>query len=97
VDGIASEIGMSRANVYRFVPSRDAINESPVLQCLGQRGDGELLVIAQDRERTARKFYRTRDDAKADVFDYIERFYKPRRRLDTGLSEPRGIRRAKPT
>ena|SRR5207249_341282 len=31
-------------------------------------------------ERTARKFYRTRDDAKADVFDYIERFYNPRRR-----------------
>jgi AcrR family transcriptional regulator len=28
VDDIASEIGMSRANVYRFVPSRDAINES---------------------------------------------------------------------
>ena len=25
-------------------------------------------------ERTARKMYRTRDDAKADVFDYIERF-----------------------
>ena len=29
-------------------------------------------------ERTARKVYRTRDDAKADVFDYIERFYNPR-------------------
>ncbi len=26
-------------------------------------------------ERTARKDYRTRDAAKADVFDYIERFY----------------------
>ena len=26
-------------------------------------------------ERTARKTYRTRDEAKADVFDYIERFY----------------------
>jgi putative transposase len=25
-------------------------------------------------ERTARKMYRTRDAAKADVFDYIERF-----------------------
>jgi len=28
-------------------------------------------------ERTARRIYRTRDDAKADVFDYIERFYNP--------------------
>jgi Integrase core domain len=30
-------------------------------------------------ERVARKIYRTRDQARADVFDYIERFYNPRR------------------
>ena len=29
-------------------------------------------------ERTNRKVYRTRDEARADVFDYIERFYNPR-------------------
>ena len=34
-------------------------------------------------ERCARKVYRTRDDAKADVFDYIERFYNPKRRHST--------------
>lgn len=31
-------------------------------------------------ERIRRKVYRTRDHARADVFDYIERFYNPRRR-----------------
>ena len=31
-------------------------------------------------ERAARKVYRTRDEARADVFDCIERFYNPRRR-----------------
>lgn len=31
-------------------------------------------------ERTSRRVYRTRDEAKADVFDYIERFYNPKRR-----------------
>ena len=31
-------------------------------------------------ERTNRKVYRARDDARADAFDYIERFYNPRRR-----------------
>ena len=31
-------------------------------------------------ERIGRKTYRTRDEAKADVFDYIERFYNPKRR-----------------
>ena len=34
-------------------------------------------------ERTARKTYRSRDQAKADVFDYIERFYNPTRRHST--------------
>ncbi|EAV41335.1 transposase [Stappia aggregata IAM 12614] len=34
-------------------------------------------------ERTARKVYRTRDDARADVFDYIEHFYNPKRRHST--------------
>ena len=34
-------------------------------------------------ERTTRKLYRTRDEAKADVFDYIERFYNPKRRHST--------------
>ena len=28
-------------------------------------------------ERAARKVYQTRDAVRADVFDYIERFYKP--------------------
>ena len=32
---------------------------------------------------TARKMYRTRDEAKADVFDSIERFYSPKRRHST--------------
>src|SRR5271155_1051447 len=34
-------------------------------------------------ERIARKVYRTRDEAKADVFDYIERFYNSKRRHST--------------
>jgi len=34
-------------------------------------------------ERTAAKPYRTRAQAQADVFDYIERFYNPRRRHST--------------
>jgi putative transposase len=34
-------------------------------------------------ERVARKIYRTRDEAKADVFDYIERFYNTKGRHST--------------
>jgi putative transposase len=40
----------------------------------------ESFFSSLKTERTARKVYRTRDAARADVFDYIERFYKPRRR-----------------
>jgi putative transposase len=34
-------------------------------------------------ERAGSKSYRTRDKARANVFDYIERFYNPRRRHST--------------
>lgn len=43
----------------------------------------ESFFSSLKTERTARKVYRTRDDARADVFDYIERFYNPRPRHST--------------
>ena len=43
----------------------------------------ESFFSSLKTERTARKAYRTRAHAKADVFDYIERFYNPKRRHST--------------
>ena len=43
----------------------------------------ESFFSSLKTERTANKTYHTRDQAKADVFDYIERFYNPRRRHAT--------------
>ncbi len=40
----------------------------------------ESFFSSLKTERTARKTYRTDDEAKADVFDYIERFYNAKRR-----------------
>ena len=34
-------------------------------------------------ERTERKVYRSRNQARADIFDFIERFYNPKRRHST--------------
>ena len=50
-------------------------------------------------ERTERKVYRSRNQAKADVFDFIERFYNPKRRHSTiGYLSPMEFeRRAKVT
>ena len=55
----------------------------------------ESFFSSLKTERTARKTYRTRDEAKADVFDYIERFYNLKRRHSTiRLREPHGVRTA---
>jgi len=43
----------------------------------------ESFFSSLKTERTAGKTYRSRDAARADVFDYIERFYNPRRRHST--------------
>ena len=40
----------------------------------------ESFFSSLKTERTARKTCRIRDAARADVFDYIERFYIPKRR-----------------
>ncbi len=43
----------------------------------------ESFFSSLKTERTARTTYRTRAQAQADVFDYIERFYNPKRRHST--------------
>jgi len=43
----------------------------------------ESFFSSLKTEHVARKVYRTRDHARADVFDYIERFYNPSRRHST--------------
>src|SRR5258708_6429266 len=43
----------------------------------------ESFFSSLKNERTVRKVCRSRDEAKADVFDYIERIYNPRRRHST--------------
>jgi putative transposase len=39
----------------------------------------ESFFSSLKTERVARKVYRTRDAARADIFDHVERFYNPRR------------------
>ena len=43
----------------------------------------ESFFSSLKTERIARKTYRTRNQARQDVFDYIERFYDPARRHST--------------
>ena len=43
----------------------------------------ESFYSSLKTERIARKVYQTRDQARADVFDYVERFCNPTRRHST--------------
>lgn len=43
----------------------------------------ESFFSSLKTERIRNKVYHTRDEARSDVFDYIERFYNPRRRHST--------------
>lgn len=53
---------------------------------MSRRGNCHDNAVAESffqllkRERIKRKVYTNREDAKADVFDYIEPFYNPKRR-----------------
>ncbi|GGD47785.1 hypothetical protein GCM10010989_22650 [Croceicoccus pelagius] len=49
----------------------------------------ESFFSSLKTERVGKKVYRSRDEARADVFDYIERFYNPTRRHSTiGYKSP---------
>jgi putative transposase len=49
----------------------------------------ESFFSSPKTERLSRTVYRTRDEARLDTFDYIERFYNPSRRHSTiGMLSP---------
>ena len=50
---------------------------------VGDNAAMESFFSTLKTERTTRRVYRTREQARVDVCDYIERFYNPRRRHST--------------
>jgi len=49
------------------------------------------------RERVNRRKYRTRGEARADIFDYIERFHNPRKRRRLEMLKRKGILLTQPS
>lgn len=68
----------------RFLKDHNIISSMSEVGHCGDNAPAEGFFGMLKRERTNRRRYRTLADARADVFDYIERFHNPRiqRRLD---------------
>jgi putative transposase len=55
----------------------------------GRSPDRPLAGNLLKRERIRRRVYRSRDEARQDVFDYIEMFYNPKRKhVRNGMLSP---------
>jgi putative transposase len=82
----------------RFLKGHNLIQSMSAVGSCADNASMEGFFGMLKRERVYRKIYQTRAEARADVFDYIERFYNPRcrRRLELAkqqellLTQPSG-------
>ena len=78
-----------RGSQYTSEPFQRLMKDHGVVCSMSRSGNVwdnaamESFFSSMKTESIARKVYRTRDQARADVFEYIERFYNPRRRHST--------------
>jgi putative transposase len=73
----------------RFLKSHNLVCSMSAVGSCADNAAMEGFFGMLKRERIHRRIYRTRAEARADVFDYIERFHNPRcrRRLETVKQE----------
>ena len=75
---------MSRSgNVWEFKLVRASGSKDPGDRLKARNAAMESFFSSLKTERIKRKTYRTRKQARADVFNYIECFYNPKRRHST--------------
>ncbi|AVH45076.1 transposase [Agrobacterium tumefaciens] len=65
-----------------------------LVHSMSRRGNCHDNAVAESffnllkRERIRRRVYRSRDEARQDVFDYIEMFYPKRKHVRNGMLSP---------
>ena len=64
----------------RFLAGHNLVCSMSAVGSCADNAAAEGFFGLLKRERVNRRRYLTRDEARADVFDYIERFHNPRRR-----------------
>ncbi len=68
------------ADYQRFLSRNTLVCSMSAVGHCGDNAACEGFFGLLKRERVAHQSYRTRDEARADLFDYIERFHNPRMR-----------------
>lgn len=73
----------------RFLKGHNLIQSMSAVGSCADNASMEGFFGMLKRERVNRRIYQTRAEARADVFDYIERFYNPRcrRRLEVAKQQ----------
>jgi transposase InsO family protein len=70
-------------DVWEFKPVRASGSNDPADRSKAQNAALESFFSSLKIERIRGRVYRSRDEARADMFDYIERFHNPKRRHST--------------
>jgi putative transposase len=71
----------------RFLKENHITSSMSAVGSCADNAAAESFFGLLKRERVHRKRYQTRANARADVFDYIERFHNPRRRRKLALKQ----------
>jgi len=71
----------------RFLEAHQVIDSMSAVGSCADNATAESFFGVLKRERVNRQYYRTRADARADIFDYIERCHNPRQRRRLGMQQ----------
>jgi len=83
--------GISRPLQFSSSDWQSFLKANNLISSMSRRGNCHDNAVAESffqllkRERIRRKTYGTREEARSDVFDYIEMFYNPKRRHSSAM------------
>ena len=81
----------------RFLRGHDIVCSMSAVGSCADNAAAEGFFGLLKRERVNRRHYRTLAEARTDIFDYIERFYNPRRRRELEALENKGLLLTQPS
>lgn len=81
----------------RFLEGHNLICSMSAVGSCADNAAAESSFGVLKRERVNRRQYRTRAEARADIFDYIERFHNPRKRRQLQRRQQKELRLTQPS